>query len=212
MKSNARMGAALLVGALVIPEATAGLILSLSSGTQTITVLDNGSGDLSPDTGFINFFGDIGSYKVFSSGVSNASTGQNLANLNLNITATSMSVKKDPLALIISLIDDTFFAPNGASTALTQASSLVATRAMASFKSYIDSTLLASLTDNGESSSSVAPFGTYSLGLETSIDHVKSPWAVSNLASDIKVPNPGTVALISLGLLALSLQKRTKQA
>jgi hypothetical protein len=137
------MPAAMLIGMLSgAGRAEAGLALSLSDTADlaSVTIHDNGPGDLNPTTGVLLFSGTVGEFAI------NVTTGESkpvlgngsLPEMDLNSVNTKLSGSKAD-TLIIKLTD-TDWSPTKTSTILTQSvgGTLNHSITSATFNTYID--------------------------------------------------------------------------
>jgi len=114
--------AAVLVGAATLgspTQAHAGFTLSVTDGTNTANITDNGSGDLDSAAGSIIFSGALGVFNInITVGTSNAPGTPSLAQLTINNTSITTTGFTGSKTLTFTLEDTGFTAPTGSSLSL----------------------------------------------------------------------------------------------
>jgi MYXO-CTERM domain-containing protein len=94
------LGLALLLGVALSAPAFADPELRLSSGAFTVTILDNGVGDLDPSAGAIVYSGAVGGWNINST--IGTSTGPGISYLDLTSLDATSSGTTDPLIVTFS--------------------------------------------------------------------------------------------------------------
>lgn len=206
------------------PAAHATLIMTLQSGTASVTVHDNGSGDSMPNNGVISYSGALGNFPI------NVSTGMSKPALG-SATVSQMDLNSVDLAnngggtLTITLAD-TGFVGNGQTNFIGRIGGT--TQGTVSFQYYLDldnDGLLSTGTD--QLISNFGPFtggafsGTqgfsYAFGSNQPYAMImvanitQSTGQITSFNGAVQDPDPGTLALFSTGLVVLAGRTRRRR-
>jgi PEP-CTERM motif len=204
------IAAAALTSVLFVSSANATLILRLSDGESTVTTTD-----LDLD-GAVLYVGSIGDWVLnITVGVASPLIGDdNTSRLDLsslNVTGSSETGG----TLYISLTDTGNTVPLGDTQYLVEFGGT--TDGSISFQSYVDSSNTAFGTEtllydtgaisggafSGSGYGDVSVSGPYSITTTAMISH-ESGWSVSGFNNGVTIPEPGSLALIGIGLLSLA--------
>ena len=195
----------------------ASLILHLDAGGgNNVTVADNGVGDLDGAIGSVRWAGTLGTWLSnfnFTIGQSNSPGTTGLASLDLfSIHATSRRGGN----LRIELIENGFLAPIGPN--LVASSSVDGfTNGRVAFESRLNSTTIGTLgafgagNFSGTAGTTVNTIGGFSLTQIANIYH--STGGITEFRSNTSitnVPEPATLGLFGLGLIALGILRRRR--
>jgi hypothetical protein len=202
---------------LVIPTgADAGLVLFLDDQIgNTVTINDNGIGDINPLAGVVTFSGSLGSWLVnVATGVSKPLLGPN-PNIDLN----SVDVSLGAGTLIIRMTDTDFTVPAGP----TGFTSLIGgtTDGTVVYSTWFDNanaqfgmtSPLAAAGPFGPGAfsgtfhNSGLPVGLFSMTQEVQITHSRGV-QITSFNAKLSVPEPGTLMLMGLGLLSIGFSSR----
>lgn len=223
--SSLALTVAAVLGLAATPSAHAGFVVTITEGAQTVTVADNGAGDLNPALGVIttkqNGFAGYSSVSVTASSNSSLTQGGAFPTPN-GVLQTTVHVNRAgsgaaPAALTVSASDNTFgLGHNNPFSTTSAASGSYSTRtsATATFTSLFNSTAsgprsftlsppTGSLSDN--LSGSFTPSGSYSITNITTISGLsRNATAGLTLTSGAVAPFPEpatlTLALGGLGM------------
>jgi LPXTG-motif cell wall-anchored protein len=213
---------AILIG-LLGGQVEAGLMLKLSDTTDlaSVTIVDNGIGDLSPDLGVVNFSGNVGEFNVnVSTGLSTPVLGSGLLpQMDLNsIDAKLTGSKADVLTIQLT---DTGWGPTLTPTTLTQEVGGTKSGSIASvmFNTFVDPTNTSfgtgagtikgtTLTFSGSPYSGTNSFqygplsGLYSVTEVATISANAGSGSVSYDLAIAAVPEPSSLTLAGFGIVA----------
>ena len=223
MRVMLRVMFAMVLLSLLGGQAEAGLILMLSdtADNASVTIVDNGIGDMSSDLGVVTFVGKIGEFSVnVSTGLSSPVIGSGLLpQLDLNsVDAKLTGSKADVLTIKLT---DTGWAPTIHSTTLTQevGGTLSGSIASVNFNTFVDPTNMAFGTGAGTSSGTALAFssspysgsnnlqygpmgGPYSL---TEVAVLSAHAGAGNVSYDFAVaavPEPSSLVMAGFAVLA----------
>ena len=191
--------------------AQAALILKLDAGNgNTVTITDGGVGDLDSSSGSVAWMGSLGSWIFnFTAGISNspALTGPAILNL-VSFNATS----RRGGTLTISLIETGLTQPSGPNMVATT-SVTGSTSGTAQFSSLFNNNPTGSFGPftgafNGTTNTTVDTTGGFSLTQVATITHTGA--GATGFSMVTNVPEPGTLALFGIGLVALGWAARRK--
>lgn len=208
-----------LVAGLVCDSASATpLTLTLSDGSTTKTIVDNGADDLSPVAGAVVWTGAIGSW------ILNASTGVGLPVIGtswwpqLDLNSVNTSIAPGTLTLLLTQGGFPSPPPPGFLFAIggTTQGSVDAYACAGAALGDCEQVHLGPFTTSGQTlpfSSSISfPFSDpgqdYQLGIKVVLTHGEEGKTSSFDAALEAVPEPGTYALIGAGLLGLGILRR----
>ena len=203
--------------------------LMIQSGTNTVTIADNGLGDQNPAIHTVEFIGTVGDWNIsFATGVESGSVGQPTLTLSSNLSSTEAST-------ITLWFSDTGFGPT---PSLTSWSGHIdgtfggcTTGSTVDYYKYYDTgnTLFGTGTllthrgtftaSPGSDSFSGSQGGIFISGLasgysltEEVVIHNVAAESETFTATDVIVPEPSTFAMLFLGLAGLGTVVRRKQA
>lgn len=219
------MGSALF--ALGLPAAQASLILTLQSGADTVSVQDNGAGDLLPSLGGITLAGvTVGNFNIL-----NVTTGESIPLLGTatapEMDLNSVNQSSGSGTLTITLADTGFLPKSSSRTFLATVGGT--TEGTTNFQYYVDFTnkgnllgahqLLADLGTFTPGAFSGSHYSTYAfnsndpyaLVMVATINHTGA--AVSSFNSNLNdIPEPATLSLFGLGLAGLAGSVRRRRS
>jgi len=135
---------AVLVGTALLgapTQADAAFTLTITDGTNTVNITDNGSGDLSSNSGRIVFDGTVGLFDIQTSiGTSNAPGTATLAQLTINNLSISSAGFTGTQTLTITLQDTGFTSPTGKAGLESQVSTTqLPANTTVTYQSFLDS-------------------------------------------------------------------------
>lgn len=199
--------------------ANAALIMRATTGGNTVTVTDNGVGDLNGATGGIGYFGTLGTWE-FTMAMGTSEVNPFAMHLTSSVTGTAGDA---PITIMLTQTGLTagssplwFVADGGGSGAGT-----------ASWSTWVDDTNTAFgqgtlvHASNGYSTSwgseTTLLSGLYSATIVTTIDYSQLRyyygWLGSSLDVTVKVPEPASLGLLGLALMGVGAGKfRRRQA
>ncbi|MBL8520714.1 MAG: PEP-CTERM sorting domain-containing protein [Betaproteobacteria bacterium] len=192
--------------------AHAALILKLDAGGgNSVTITDGGVGDLDSSSGAVSWFGSLGSWIFnFTAGISNSPALSGPAILNLvSFNATS----RRGGTLTISLMETGLTQPAGPSM-LASTSVTGSTSGTAQFTSLFNNVASGSFGPytgafNGTTHATVDTTGGFTLTHVATISHSNAGSTGFSMVTN--VPEPGTLALFGIGLVALGWVARTRK-
>jgi len=218
--------ALVLAAAFLLPsQSVQALAIRLSDGASIVTVNDGGAGDLNPVTGAVTFLGPIGGWGInVTTGLSYPILGApTLPYLDLNSVNVSSSGAG---SLTIYLTDTNFNSGSGPRTFLSEIGGTLTSSPGSSldFDAFLDMgnnafgvsgsgvTQLADLGFTGSpladaaGGNAVVGPGNYSVTLRVTMN--PGGPGVTSFDASTRIPEPGTLALLGLGLLGLGLARR----
>ncbi len=202
--------------------------LMLDDGGTTVTIVDNGVGDISPILGVVSFNGSVGTNWVVNvtTGISAPIIGDPPPNMDLNSVNVSSSGAG---TLTIKFTDDGFYAVNGKFNTYagpTVAYTLVGgtTDGSVALTTYagigafgapgISFANTGALGPGAFSSSSSAPLLAWGandyLTIEAVIIHTAAG-QISSFDGELTVPEPTTLSILGIGLAAFGLVNRRRR-
>jgi PEP-CTERM motif len=206
---------------LIAAPAQATLILQLSDGTTTINVNDGGAGDLNGDVGAITFIGAVGS--KWNINVSTAiGTALYPGGFGIDLNSINLSNGAGTLRVAMTETDLNWGAPGvtsthvggaiGGTTAGTVSYGLYTDNANVAFGT--GSTVFTGTGSNpvfsGTGGADINLADPFSMSLILDITHTRA--GATSFDFEGKVPEPGTTALLGLGLLGLGFSRRRRSA
>ncbi len=197
--------------------------LMIQSGTNTVTIADNGAGDSNPAVNTVEFIGTVGDWTIDNlTGVESGSTEYPTLNLSAQLSSTEASG-------ITLWFSDTGFGPTPSFTTWNADISGAlggATGSTLDYYKWYDATLFGTNsllhhlgpfitspgtdTFSGQASGLWTASGTYSLTEEIVITNVAAETTTFS-AEDIIVPEPSTYAMVLLALAGLGVAARRQR-
>lgn len=210
--------AGLAAGILCIPAAATPLILTLTSGSTTITIQDDSPQDLNTNEGIIAWTGTIGTWTSNVVGGFGYPSIGTLSWPQLDLVSANGSTAASTLTILLTQGGFTSPPPPGFLFAIggTTQGTIDAYACAGVTLGDCEQVHLGPFSTAGQlmafSGSTSFPFADpeqdYQLGLKVVITHSSGGYASSFDAALEPVPEPGTYALIGAGLLGLGLLRR----
>jgi len=218
-------GAMLMMGMATAAQAIPTLTLSLSDGTNTVTVLDNGAGDFNPLIGSIGYL-DVAGFEVWSSfevnsGISkpNIQNSSLLSLMDLHFNGTSKGAGTFTLTLTDTGFDLNTLNVSPNTQANLQIGGTSTALGSVKFDAYYNTDFIASTLSTGSPFAETATVwldtvNTYGLTEVLTITHTRAGITTGDATLALTpVPEPGTMMLLGAGFLGLAIYgKRRKNA
>jgi hypothetical protein len=213
MKMKSLACAALVSGAFALcaAPAQAGLLLSLTDGTNSISVADGIAGDANAVPNVVTWIGTLGSWSVnVSTAISHAPNGQ----LGIDLNSIDVSSGAGTLTVTMSTVGDMFTSPIGAHDFVVAMGGTTAGSVKGD--GYLDGAWVGGLGPLGGPAFSgtvvtpVTTAGPFDLSQTVTITHTKA--GISSFDSWVSVSEPATLGLLGLVLLSLGLGLGRKAA